>query len=219
MWIFSILTYLIFLWLFPSCRVAGITVDLTSPHRPVRLLARSQSGTFQISSFHLVFGRPLFLSLKTFLRMCSPPLLITCPYQFKIFSDIFLEACATLVVPLMCSLLILSLRVTPNIHRSILISVTSIHFPCLFVVAHVSAPYIIAGLITVLYIFPSSCTGILLSHSTPLHFFQFLQPAPTRFVSSVSIPPSSSILVSRYFKWVTLSSSSPSIFTGSRFPC
>ena len=224
MWIFSILTYLIFLWLFPSCRVAGITDDLSSPHCPVRLLSRSQSGTFQLSSFHLVFGRSLFLfpgisALKTFLSMCSPSLIVTCPYQFNIFSDIFLEACATLVVPLMCSFLILSLHVTPTIHRSILILVTSIHFPCLFVVAHVSAPYIIAGLITVLYIFPSSCTGILLSHCIPLHFFQFLQPAPTRFVSSVSIPPSSSILVSRYFKWVTLSSSSPSIFTGSRFPC
>ena len=39
-----------------------------------------------------------------------------------------LEACATLVVPRMCSFLILSLRVTPHIHRSILISVTSIRF-------------------------------------------------------------------------------------------
>ena len=39
----------VFLWLFPSCRVAGMTDDLSSPHRPVRLLARSQSSTFQIS--------------------------------------------------------------------------------------------------------------------------------------------------------------------------
>ena len=41
--------YIVFLWLFPSSRVAGITGDLSSPHRPVRLLARSQSSTFQIS--------------------------------------------------------------------------------------------------------------------------------------------------------------------------
>ena len=60
--------------------------------------------------------------------MCSPSLLITCPYQFNLLSLIFLEACATLVVPRMCSFLILSLRVTPHIHRSILISVTSIRF-------------------------------------------------------------------------------------------
>ena len=91
-----------FLWLFPSCRVAGMTDGLSSPHRPVRLLARSQSRTFQIPltyvSFHLVFGRPLFLfpgisALNTFLSMCSPSLLITCPYQINLLSVIFLEAC------------------------------------------------------------------------------------------------------------------------------
>ena len=106
------------------------------------------------------------------------------------------------VVPRMCSFLILSLLVTPHIHRSILISVTSIRLSRLFVVAHISAPYSMAGLIIVLYTFHFSFTGILLSHSTPLHFFQFIQPAPThpRFVISVSIPPSSSILVPRYLK-------------------
>ena len=171
-----------------------MTDYLSFPHRPVRLLARSQSSTFQISltrvfpscfrSSSLLF--PGISALNTFLSMCSPSLLITCPYQINLLSVIFLEACATLVVPRMCSFLILSLRVTPHIHRSILISVTSIRFYCLFVVAHVSAPYSIAGLITVLYTFPFSFTGILLSHSTPLHFFQFLQPASTRFVISVS---------------------------------
>ena len=39
----------LFLWLFPSRRVAGMTDDLSSPHCPVRLLARSQPSTFQIS--------------------------------------------------------------------------------------------------------------------------------------------------------------------------
>ena len=199
--------------------------DLSSPHRPVRLLARSQSSTFQIS-LTCVFSSgfrssslPGISALNTFLSMCSPSLLITCPYQINLLSVIFLEACATLVVPRMCSFLILSLRVTPHIHGSILISVTSIRFPCLFVVAHVSAPYSISGLITVLYTFPFSFTGILLSHSTPQHYLQFLQPAPTRFVISVSISPSASILAPRYLKCVTLSSSSPSFFTGSRFPC
>ena len=41
------------------------------------------------------------------------------------FSVIFLDACTTLVVPLMCSFRILSLLVTPHIHLSILISFTS----------------------------------------------------------------------------------------------
>ena len=104
------------------------------------------------------------------------------------------------LVSRMCSFLILSLRVTPHIHLSILISVTSIRFSCLFVVAHVSAPYSMAGLITVCIPFPFSFTGILLSHSTPLHFFEFLHPAPTRFVISVSIPRFSFVLVTRYLK-------------------
>ena len=218
---------LLFLWLFPSCRVAGITDDLSSPHRPVRLLARSQSSTFQISLTRVFPScfRSSSLPFHWYIRPQHFP-----PYVFAIsphhmpvpvqssLGDLF-GSLRHLVVPRMCSFLILSLRVTPHIHRSILISVTSIRFSCLFVVAHVSAPYSIAGLITVLYTFPFSFTGILLSHSTPLPFFQFLQPAPTRFVISVSIPPSSSILVPRYLKWVTLSSISPSIFTGSRFPC
>ena len=158
-----------------------MTDDLSSPYRPVRLLARSQSSTFQISltrvfpscfrSSPLPFPWYIRSHLNTFLSMYSPSLLITCPYQLNLLSVIFLEACATLVVPRMCSFLILSLPVTPHIHRSILISVTSIHFSCVFVVAHVSAPYSIAGLITVLYTFPFSFTGILQSHSTPLHFF------------------------------------------------
>ena len=121
----------------------------------MRLLARPQSSTFQISFtrvFPSCFGRPLFLfpgisAFKTFPSMCSPSVLITCPCQFNLHSVIFLEACATLVVPRMCSFLILSLLVTPHIHRSILISVTSIRFSCLFVVAHISTPYNMAGLI------------------------------------------------------------------------
>ena len=98
------------------------------------------------SSFHLVFSHSLFLFsgisvLNTFLGMCSSALLFTCPYQFNLLSVIFLEACITLVVPRMCSFLILSLRVTLRIHRSI---ITSIRFSCRIVVYRVSAPCIIA---------------------------------------------------------------------------
>ena len=35
--------------LFMSYRVAGMTADLPSPHRPVRLLTRSQTSTFHVS--------------------------------------------------------------------------------------------------------------------------------------------------------------------------
>ena len=180
-----------------------MTDDLSSPYRPVRLLARSQSSTFQISLTRVFPScfRSSSLRFPWYIRpQHFPQYVFAISPHHNFLSVIFLEACATLVVPRMCSFLILSLRITPHIHRSILISVTSISFSCLFVVAHVSAPYSIAGLITVLYTFPFSFTGILLSHSTPLHFFQCLQPVPTRFVISVSIPPSSSILVPRYLK-------------------
>ena len=57
---------------------------------------------------------------------------------------------AIVVVRYMCSFLILSLRVTPHIHHSILILFTSIRLSCCFVVAHLSSPYSLAGLIIVL---------------------------------------------------------------------
>ena len=127
--------YLLFLWLFPSCRVAGMTDDLSSPHRPVRLLARSQCSTFQISltrvfpscfrSSSLPF--PWYIRPQHFPQyvFAISPHHMPVPVQSSL-GDL-LEACATLVIPRMCSFLILSLRVTPHIHRSILISVTSIN--------------------------------------------------------------------------------------------
>ncbi len=80
----ALLTYLLlFLWIFPSCRVAGITDDISSPHHPVRLLARSQSSTFQIS-FTRVFPscfrigsfpglQPVLLFLNCLLSFLIPP--------------------------------------------------------------------------------------------------------------------------------------------------
>ena len=60
-----------FPWLFPSCRVAGMTADLPSPHRPVRLLARSQSSTFHVSLAR-VFPSYFRLSYLSFPRyICS----------------------------------------------------------------------------------------------------------------------------------------------------
>ena len=145
----SIVNNLLFPWLLLSYRFAGMTDDLPFPCCPVRLLTRSQSNAFQIvlaRIFPSCFLSSLFLFpgisiLNTSLSMCSSSLDITCPYQFNHLSVIFQDTCSTLIVPLMCSFLILSLRVTPHIHRCILISVTSIRFSCRFIVAHISAPY------------------------------------------------------------------------------
>ena len=131
----------------------------------------SLMSSFTLSN-HLLLGLPLFLLPCTFTTIALLPtycssLRITCPYHFNLVSCTFFVISPTFVVPLILSFLILSSFVTPHIHRSILISATSNFFPCAFFNAHVSAPYISAGLTTVLYTFPLIFMFILLSHNTP----------------------------------------------------
>ena len=102
-----------------------MTDNLPTPCRPVHLLVRSQSSTFQVS---LAFIFPScfpssYLSSLCVLRLSSSHArtsLIVSPRSFW--------EPASLIVPRMCLFLISSLRVTPHIHRSILISFTSISF-------------------------------------------------------------------------------------------
>ena len=54
------------------------------------------------------------------------------------------------------------------------LSATSNFFSCVFFTAHVSAPYIIAGVTTVLYTLPLTLKLILRSHRIPDPLFQFL---------------------------------------------
>ena len=100
-----------FLWLFPSCRVAAMTDDLSFPHRPVRLLARSQSSTFQVSLARVFpsYFQSSSLPFRWYIRLLQhfpqyvffiSPYHMTIPLQSSV---IFLEACATLIVPRMCS--------------------------------------------------------------------------------------------------------------------
>ena len=114
--------------------------------------------SFLMLSNHLRFGLPLLLFPITVFPMYSSSLLETCPYHFNLLSWTFLDISPTFVVPLILSFLILSILVTPLIHLNILISATSNFFSCAFFTAHVSAPYIIAGLTTVLYTFPLTLT-------------------------------------------------------------
>ena len=105
-------------FLFPSCKVAGMTDDLPSPHRPVRLLPALSPVLF-ISRWHassILFS--VFLSsffLISILKASS--LLITCPYQFNRLSVIFLEACSSYVFFLIRPCLCVSLR-TCNVTSS-----------------------------------------------------------------------------------------------------
>ena len=127
-------------------------------------------------SIHLRFGLPLLLfpgtSIpNTLFPTYSSSLLETCPYHFNLLSCTFLDISPTFVFPLILSFLILSILVTPLIHLNILISATSNFFSCAFFTAHVSAPYIIAGLTTVLYTFPwsvNTCYTIMCAMTTNL---------------------------------------------------
>ena len=56
---------LLFPLIFPSYRLAGMTDDLPTPCRPVRLLARSQSSAFQVSLAY-VFPSCFRLSSRLF---------------------------------------------------------------------------------------------------------------------------------------------------------
>ena len=101
------------------------------------------------------------------------------------------------VVPLILSFLILSILVTPLTHLNILISATSNLFSCAFFTAHVSAPYIIAGLTTVLYTFPLTLKLILRSHRIPDILFQFFHPDCILCVISASKSPFSANVAPR----------------------
>ena len=148
--------------------------------------------SFLMLSIHLLFGLPLLLfpgtSIAiTLLPTYSSSLLSTCPYHFNLLSCTFLDISPTFVVPLILSFLILSSLVTPLIHLNILISATSNFFSCAFFTAQVSAPYIIAGLTTVLYTFPLTLKLILRSHRIPDTLFQFFHPDCILCVISASL--------------------------------
>ena len=146
----------------------------SSPDNPL------SDKSFLMLSNHLRFGLPLLLfpappspslsSLRIRLLFSKHA------HTTSTYSCTFLDISPTFVVPLILSLLILSILVTPLIHLNILISTTSNFFSCAFFTAHVSAPYIIAGLTTVLYTFPLTLKLILRSHRIPDILFQFFHP-------------------------------------------
>ena len=187
----------------------------------IRLLCTN----FLISSFttskNLLFGLPFFLfpgnSISIiFLPTYSCSLLMTCPYHLSLLSLIFIPNRSTLTVLLMYSFLIMSFLVIPIANLNIFISATSISSTCFFVTATVSSPYTIAGITTELYTFPFTLAGNLLSQVTAnTHFYPF-HPAYTLFFISLSQPPLSCTVDSKYLNFFTLGTLySPS----SRFLC
>ena len=112
----------------------------------------------------------------------------------------------------MYSFLILSFLVTHIANLNIFISATSISSTCFFVTATVSSPYTIAGLTTELYTFPFTLAGNLLSQITPDTFLHPFHPACTLLFTSLSQPPLSCTIDSKYLNSFTLGTFVSSIF-------
>ncbi|CAI8586998.1 unnamed protein product [Vicia faba] len=120
------------------------------------LLSKSLiSRSFLITSLIVFLGLPLprivclLSTWSTLLTTESTGLLSTYPNHLSLFSTIFSTIGATPALSLIISFLILSRRVLPHIHRSILISATPILFSCWFLTAQHSVPYKIADLTAV----------------------------------------------------------------------
>ena len=160
-----------------------------------------------ILSNHLRFGLPLLLfpCTSTTLILLSTYTSFSSQYMPMPLQPTFLhlEISPTFVVSLIISFLILSSLVTQLIHLNILISPISNSFSCAFFTAHISAPYTIAGLATVLYTFPLTLKLILRSHRIPDAIFQCFHPGCILCVISASKSPFSANIAPRYIN-VTL---------------
>ena len=100
------------------------------------------------------------------------------PYHINLLSCIFLNNYPTFAVLQIVSFLILYGLVTPLIHLNILISATSNFLSCALFNAHVSVPYIIAGLTAVLHTFPLT---LKLIHRSHFFFFRVLHTIFSHF--------------------------------------
>ena len=106
-------------------------------------------------SMYLNFGLPLGLTPSTsmpntVLVIWLSSLRLTFPYQPSRFCIRCVAIGWTVAASLISSFLLCSLRLTPCIHRNILISVLFISISSFFFIVQHSAPYVIVGFITVL---------------------------------------------------------------------
>ena len=161
-----------------------------------------------MQSIHLLFGLsghllPGISIFNTCFVTWSCSLCQTCPYHPSLFSCIFLCISVTFILFQISSFLILSHLVTPCAPLNIFISATSILLLCDFLIAHVSVPYVMAGLTTVLNIIPFSLDDGLLLHRTPDNFLQFFQLAWILRSTSASSSLSSASVDPKYLNFFT----------------
>ena len=138
-------------------------------------------------SIHLRLGRPLLLFPGTtmsiiFIDRLSSSLRLICPYKCNRFCLRNVHIWHTLASSCMIWFLTWSFLVLPLIHRSTLISATCNLFSYFFLTAQHSAPYVIVGMITVLYTLSFSLMGTFLSHNTPVSCFHFTKASLTRLI-------------------------------------
>src|SRR6218665_2516733 len=149
-------------------------------------------------SIYLFFCLPRLRSPRTsdfiILLMLVSPDCSTCPYHLSLASRILSVMHATPIFFRMFSFLCISFREIPSIHLGILISVLSRSFSSFLLSVHASAPYIITGLIIVLYIFPLRATV------TPVRSLHFCQAVLILFLTSCSQPPVLCIIDPKYLK-------------------
>ena len=158
-----------------------IFVDQSSPSFSSTVCFQSYAFvSSRVLSIHFRLGRPLILFSGTTmsiicLERLSYSLLLMCPYQFNLFCLKNVDIWHTLASSCILCFLTWSFLVLPLIHRSILISASCNLFSSFFLTAQHSAPYVIVGLITVLFTLSFSLMGTFLSHSTPVSYFHFIQ--------------------------------------------
>ena len=129
--------YFLFFFFLGFSGVTEMVLDFSLTLFPVQYVLHLCPHTFHLVSF----------------SGTGPPIIIlsTCPpYHFRLSFVVFVATGATLTDLVTCSLLVLSIFVTPHIHHIIIMSFTSSLLSSLFVVAYASAPYTNAGLTTVL---------------------------------------------------------------------
>ena len=150
-------------------------------------------STAQSTAFHLHL-----ISHSDFLLSS---LLTTCPNHLILAPLAFSDILRTPHLLRISSLFILSLRLTPVIHLSILISVLSSILSSFASVVHVSAPCNKAGLIIVLYTLAFNFNGIFLSQVTPVSSLHLHQATPIQSFTASVYPPLLSITFPSYLNF------------------
>ena len=202
-------------------RFLGSRVDVSNHDEPALSLSVAHSGRMLFSfiscfilSIHLSLGLPLgrdpgtWVARTYFAILCSS-LLWTWPNQDNRFFVRKVFIGCTWAFSRMVVFVIWSFLVFPCIHLNIFISVVFIRLWSLFRIGQHSPPYVIAGLIAVLYILFFNASGTFLSQMTPDISRHLFQPDWILLVTSFSHPPSACKVEPKYLKESTTGSRSP----------